>query len=280
MFILGLEHDFRGGRLLDFFRNLSISPTVVFGVDGRVSSDSLTRYTASRYRMNLIMGRQLSPAEVAVVLGHRMIYDKFLETDSEWAMVLEDDSFPTENFDLTSVDLVSVSSPLIVDLSGIEGLISNYDVFPTLILRPENLSSSEHDFIVYYTLGNTFGTWAYLINRKAAALAVQNLDLIDSTADWPYSWRSRVQFARPEKSQFSVRLEGSLVEEARTTEIEIAENGRPRRNQSTIFNRLKTLFGLVGVSSLIASARGARFHQHYIEKVMIPFILRRIHSND
>lgn len=265
---------------MEFFRDLSIAPTVVFGVDGRVSSNNLTSYTASRNRMNLIMGRQVSPAEVAVVLGHRMIYDKFLETGSEWAMVLEDDSFPTENFDLTSVDLVSVSSPVIVDLSGIEGLISNYDVFPTLILRPQNLSCSGRDFIVYYTLGNTFGTWAYLINRKAAELAVQNLDLIDSTADWPYSWRSRVQFARPEKAQFSVRLEGSLVEEARITAIEMVGNGRPPRLHFTILNRLKTLFGLVGVLSLIASVRGARFRQHYIEKVMIPFILRRIHRND
>ena len=278
IFILGLEHEFRGSLLLEYFKSESIHPTVVFGIDGRVSSNEVNRYKASERRMNLLMGRLMTSAEVAVALSHRLIYQKFLETSSEWALVLEDDSYPTESFDLSIFDLVDVSEPLIVNLSGVENLVHNYDVFPCLILRPQNLSSSENKLIVYHTLGNTFGCWAYLINRKAAEIAVQNFDLIDSTVDWPYLWRSKVRFARPEKTYFSVNLEGSLVDEGRSRELESGISALPSWSESRFLQRLKTLFGLLGVVSLIARIRGEGFRQHYLEKVFIPFMIRRINT--
>jgi hypothetical protein len=220
----------------------------------------------------------MTSAEVAVALSHRLVYEKFLETSSEWALVLEDDSYPTDAFDMSIFDLVDVSEPLIVNLSGVQNLVQNYDVFPCLILRPQNLSSSKNDFIVYHTLGNTFGIWSYLINRKAAEIAVQNFDLIDSTADWPYSWRSKVRFARPERCYFSVNLEGSLVDEGRSRELELGMRALPPWRESRFLQRLKTLFGLLGLLSLIARIRGECFRQHYLETVFIPFMIRRINS--
>jgi hypothetical protein len=175
---------------------------------------------------------------------------------------------------------MDASRPMIVDLAGVERLVLNYEVFPCLILHPQNLSISKEDFIVYFTLGNTFGTWAYLINRKAAAIALQNNGLVDSTADWPYSWRQKVFFARPEKSQFSVRLEGSLVEEVRTNEIDKMRRKSPLTSRHKFVNRIQTLLGLVGILSFLARVRGVRFRQHYLEEILIPFLVRRIHGND
>ena len=276
IYILGLESEFRGTRLVNYFQSISILPKVVFGIDGRVNSGELKKYSASKSRMKLIMDRHLTSAEVAVALGHRLIYKKFLESGSEWAIILEDDSFPTENFNLDKIPLMNVTSPLIVDLSGIESLVQNYESFPCLILGAQNLSSSERDFIVYQTLGNTFGCWAYLINRKAAEIAIDNFDLVDSAVDWPHSWRDKIHFARPEKCQFSVDLEGSLVDEGRAQELAAGGTFVKILGKSKHLMRFRTLFGLLGVLSLIARFRGLGFRQHYKEKVLIPFLLRRI----
>jgi GR25 family glycosyltransferase involved in LPS biosynthesis len=275
VFILGLEDGFRGGPLLDYFKDLSIVPTVVFGIDGRVSSSELTSYKASRNRMSLIMNRQLAPAEVAIVLGHRLIYEKFLETSSEWAIVLEEDSLPTQNFDLSSIELINLSEPTIVNMAGIESLVRDCDVFPCLMLQPENISSSDEEFIVYYTLGNTFGAWAYLVNRRAAEVAIENFNSVDSTADWPYSWRTKVRFARPEKCFFSVSLDGSKADEGRKSELELTRKSIRLWCGSRSLQRFRTLLGILGVLSFAARVRGEDFRQHYLEKVAIPFLLRR-----
>jgi hypothetical protein len=198
-----------------------------------------------------------------------------LETSSEWAIVLEEDSLPTQNFDLSSIELINLSEPTIVNMAGIESLVRDCDVFPCLMLQPENISSSDEEFIVYYTLGNTFGAWAYLVNRRAAEVAIENFNSVDSTADWPYSWRTKVRFARPEKCFFSVSLDGSKADEGRKSELELTRKSIRLWCGSRSLQRFRTLLGILGVLSFAARVRGEDFRQHYLEKVAIPFLLRR-----
>jgi hypothetical protein len=222
----------------------------------------------------------MSNTEIAAVLGHRLIYEKFLKTGDEWALVLEDDSFPTKNFDLNSFNLKSLSIPLIVNLSGIDQLIKEFGDLPCLLLSSQNLSSSESEFYVYRTLGNTFGTWAYLINREAAKIATRNFKSVDSPADWPQAWRNKVSFARPERSLFTVSLEGSIIDQDRsiTTNFKVPSYSILKENRSIL--RIEKLLTFLGLQSGLAYLRGISFKQHYKEKVVIPFLLRRVSSID
>ena len=280
VYILGLLNEFRGKRLIDFFNAIGVEPQLVFGIDGRINSDLIALKSASKKRIRHLVGRDMANTEIANVLGHRLIYEEFLKTENEWALVLEDDSFPTENFDLNKFDLKSLSIPSIVNLSGIDQLIKEFGELPCLLLGTHNISNSESEFYVYRTLGNTFGTWAYLINREAAKIAIHNFKSVDSTADWPHAWRNKVSFSRPEKSLFTVSLEGSIIDQDRS----IATNFRLPRSfilkKNRFIKQAETLSAILGFFSGIAYLRGISFKQHYKEKVVIPFLLRKVSSID
>ena len=280
VYILGLPNQFRGERLIDYFNNIGVEPQLVFGIDGRINSDLIDQKSAPKKRIRYLVGRDMAKTEIANVLGHRLIYEEFLKTENEWALVLEDDSFPTKNFDLSSFNLKSLSIPLIVNLSGIDQLIKEFGDLPCLLLSSQNISSSENEFYVYRTLGNTFGTWAYLINREAAKIATHNFKSVDSTADWPHAWRNKVSFARPERSLFTVSLEGSIIDQDRSvaTNFKVPSTSILKKNRT--IKRTEKLLTFLGLLSCLACLRGVSFKQHYKEKVVIPFLLRRVSSID
>jgi GR25 family glycosyltransferase involved in LPS biosynthesis len=280
VYILGLPNEFRGERLIDFFNNIGIEPQLVFGIDGRINSDLIAKKSASKKRIQYLHGRNLANTEIATALGHRLIYEEFLKAENEWALVLEDDSFPTNNFDLNKFDLKKFSTPLIVNLSGIDQLIKDFDKLPCLLLSSQNISNSESEFYVYRTLGNTFGAYAYLINREAAKIATHSDEKVDGSADWPYVWRNKVSFARPERSLFTVSLENSIADETRSREIIFSPSGTSILTKNRFIKLTKTLLGVLGLFSCLAYLRGLGFKQDYKEKVLIPFLLRRVSSID
>ena len=276
VFILGLENAFRGSHLIDYFTRNDVVTKVVYGIDGRVPTSELTQLMASDSRIKQITGRKLNSAEVATVLGHRKVYQEFLATKSAWALVLEDDAIPNENMNLDFLQVRDISTPVIVDLSGMERLVESYTKFPCLIMDAQDISQSDRRFIVYRTIGITFGAWAYLINRSAAEIAVNNFTLVDSNSDWPYTWRNKITFARPEKCLFSVRLEGSLTEKGRSETLNSTIPASCKLRQNLFIRRTNTFLGLVSIKSIIASFQGLGFAQHYKEQVLLPFLLRRI----
>ena len=280
VYILGISNQFRGDRLIEFFNKVGVEPRVVFGIDGRINSELIAQKSASKKRITYLMEREMVNSEIATVLGHRLIYEEFLKTENEWALVLEDDSFPTKNFDYNSFSFKPLSIPLIVNLSGIDQLIKEFGGLPCLLLDSKNISNLESEFYVYRTLGNTFGAWAYLINRKAAIIATNNFKSVDSTADWPHAWRDKVSFARPERSLFTVSLEGSINDETRPMAaiFRVPTWSIFKKNRFT--KRTETLLALLGLFSCLAYLRGFSFKQHYKEKALIPFLLRRVKSID
>jgi hypothetical protein len=276
-YILGLSNQFRGEHLIDFLHKTGLKPQIVFGIDGRINSDLIAKNSAPKKRIKYLVGRDMVNTEIANVLGHRLIYKEFLRSGEEWGLVLEDDSFPTKEFNLAVFNLKTLSFPMIINLSGIDRLMKEFSHLPCLLLDSMNISNSEKDLIVYRTLGHTFGTWAYLINRKAAEIATQNYKWVDSTADWPHAWRDKVTFARPERSLFTVSLEGSIIDESRSGHA-IVEKHRSSILKCRIFKRLNTPLAFLGVFSAGAYLRGVSFRQHYKERVVIPFLLRRVSS--
>jgi len=279
-YILGLEKGFRGNNLVDYFVRVGMQPEIVFGVDARISKEYLIEKMANSKKIKRIMGRELSTAEAAVVLGHRMVYERFLQTSDEWALVLEDDSLPNLNFELKDIAFSGFSSPMIVHLGGIENLFKFYGTTKCLSINIINLSSTKKNFFAHRILGNIFGTYAYLINRRAAEIAIRSFDSVDSTADWPYAWRSKVNFYLPEKCFFDVSLEGSLVQEGRDEHVRLASERPNLKRKYKIALQLNTILGLLGIMSIHRIFQGLSFKQSYKEEYLYPFLLRRGHSGE
>ena len=276
VFVLGIEQSFRGDALVSHLGQKGLETEISYGVDGRTLTHSQLSSMYSSKRAIRIMERELTPMEVGCALGHRIIYEKFLKTDAEWALVLEEDSFPTSDFNLDQISLRKLDKPQIVNLQGIARILRQYEKFPHLIYDASDLSDNNMNFTTYSVKGNMQGAFAYLINRSAAQIAVASYNLIDSVADWPYAWRNKVQFSITEKSQFGVNLDGSLIASGRSQKLAEAYLGSQRFTSVKLVNQMKTFFGLIGFSSAIRFAQGFDFRQDYIERFALPFLIRRI----
>lgn len=276
VFVLGLEQSFRGDALVSHLRQKGLDTQIVFGVDGRTLTHSQLSKIYSNKRAIRIMERELTSMEIGCAIGHRMIYENFLRTGAEWALVLEEDSFPTRDFNLDQISLRNFKNPHVVNLQGVARVVSQYEKFPHLIYDVLDLSESNTCFITYSVKGNMQGAFAYLINRSAALVAMASYELVDSVADWPYAWRNKVQFSITEKSQFGVNLEESLIEAGRSQKLIEAELGAKRFASGRLMNQVRTIFGLIGFFSAIRFAQGFSFRQDYFERFALPFLIRRI----
>ena len=278
VYILGLEDGFRGTELRNFLVKSQFDTKIVFGIQGNdLPADALTS-VYSRRRSARIMKRELTLEEVACVIGHRRVYQEFAQTGEEWALILEEDSVPAADFLLDEVQLKNLSEPMIVCLQGIASLLSQFSQFPYLVHGVTELSANDKSLSVYSVKGNIQGAYAYLMNRQAALIALNSYSMIDSAADWPYAWRSKIAFHLTDQAQFGVRLEGSLIDQGRAEKLRLAEFQTKNRGNVTFVNRFTTLFGLIGFSSIISLVRGYGFSQDYRERFVVPFLIRRFQN--
>ena len=113
---------------------------------------------ARRYR------RSVLPGEIGCVLSHRACYKRMLESDQEFALILEDDArfvegVFTEDFSESVMDFMKDDKPLVLLLhADFESIGKKSPFYGNFYLYP-----------VYSAL---FAT-AYLINKKAANLLLQ-----------------------------------------------------------------------------------------------------------
>jgi hypothetical protein len=115
-----------------------------------------------------------------------------------------------------------------------------------------------------------------MINRKAAIIAISEKYKIDSTADWPYRWRDKVSFAVTAVPMFIADVSASSIADGREqANCNIDGEGPTFLRKNKQFMQLKTAFGLVGLSSLIACLMGHSFSKHYKEVHLYPFLVRR-----
>jgi glycosyl transferase family 25 len=278
VYVLGLKEAFRGTDLVTYLRDLGFEPETVFGVDARsfTSEEFLSLY--SNWRSIRIMNRELTPMEVACAIGHRNIYEKFAQTNEEWAMILEEDGVPTENFTLDKVSLKFLNEPVVINLQGASRILKQYDEFPHLIYGVNNLSENEIALNVYSVIGNVQGAFAYLMNRQAALIAIDSYKTIDSVADWPYAWRNKVTFALTDQAQFGVNLEGSVIAEGRSKKLAKVESQLKVKRFFLFPNRLRTLIGLFGLPSALRFFQRLGFLQDYQERFLFPFLIRRFRN--
>jgi GR25 family glycosyltransferase involved in LPS biosynthesis len=183
-YILTMENSLRHQDLVSELNKRGISATCV-------NAPEITSVEFRQYRFNFNeratyakLGYNLSDNAISCLLGHRKIYSNFLESRSEWALVLEDDvsiMFESKGFINQIPNIVTDQGPSIVQLF-------------TRGMRFVD-ESSRRDFANFsvFRFKNLPGqTAAYLINRRAAQLALMDQSQT-GPADWP-NWADRVDF--------------------------------------------------------------------------------------
>jgi glycosyl transferase, family 25 len=208
-YILGIPDRYRGQPLEADLSQAGIPFEVVAGVDGtRWTPDELARvYSAPAAQ--IASGRQLAPGEVACTLGHQRMMRSFADTGEPWALLLEDDS--------------RIARPLAPVLDVLDAL----PAAPIVIQLDRRVPAHADPAAAVPYAGGTIwrqprcriGTSGYLMNQAAAdiALAAYAGRRIDSSSDWPFCWRTRVQFWQTEDAvvRHAVDESESLVQLSR-----------------------------------------------------------------
>jgi len=113
-------------------------------------------------------GRQLNPGEKGCVLSHRKCYQTLLDSDQDYALILEDDINIVGNLeclkDINIMGIMSINTPLILFLSG------DYWYF-----------RRKHPILNVYT---AIGAYAYIINRAAAQAIMSITKPFNVSDDW------------------------------------------------------------------------------------------------
>jgi GR25 family glycosyltransferase involved in LPS biosynthesis len=131
---------------------------------------------------SLIVGRDMSLAELGCAYGHHAAYKSFLNSTVDWALILEDDACMITSLNHLLNSVAQLKGPSIISLIDRRGGLEN----------PFGRRSEE--FVPLWLPSQA--TSAYLINREAASIYLKNYfqNGILSPSDWPYPQVRKVAF--------------------------------------------------------------------------------------
>lgn len=187
-------------------RALGLESRFIMGAD-QGDDGILALYSPVR---NLLLARRsMTRGEIAVYEGHRRAWRAFLETESEYALILEDDFYvPDRARFLCAID-DCLSRP------------SGWDIVKFFDFRPKRvrcrLRLGETALVTYKYAAS--GAVAYLISRDAATRLLTRRRIfrpVDEDFSWAWEFGLRIWSTEPNLvEEISHQLGGSHLERAR-----------------------------------------------------------------
>jgi len=175
-------------------------------------------------RSRVLSKKHLTLSEVGCAKSHLTCYEIFLKSESDFALIFEDDA-----------DLINSNVDALWDITEKYILFTNEvsklePIALTYHTESANLITANKDF--YSAVGNASNTMAYLINRLGASeLIVRNAHL-DYVADWPRG--TRIKFHVPVTKLFDHGSKNGSVKS-------LIESGRILYRRGFILNLLQNL---------------------------------------
>lgn len=151
----------------------SLSVEFVEAVDGRIMSSQERENKFDTEKFRLRYTKEVRPGEIGCTLSHQMCYEKLMHSEEKYALILEDDIVVRPNVDSVFPcieELIQTDKPLVILLSG-------WYWFG----ETKKIDTHYHVANVY----DAFLTHAYIINRAAAALLIEQRPFITAD-DWFY----------------------------------------------------------------------------------------------
>jgi GR25 family glycosyltransferase involved in LPS biosynthesis len=238
-YILGVPGRYRGQQLEADLAGRGIGFEVVAGPDPATWTDGQLDRLYSRRAAQIVSRRQLAPAEVACTLGHQDMMRRFVAEGSPWALFLEDDAVIIQGLDPLQPVLDALAArPVVLDL----------DRRRRHVTPPTEVLPYVGGTVARMAIPDV-GTAGYLMSRPAAVLALHayRRRRVDSTADWPFCWRDRVQFWQPDTD---------FVHHPKGTGLSLVGDGRQRsyRESGERSGAKATAVALLRVSGVTAAA--------------------------
>lgn len=157
--------DRRQNVLAELSKHPFMNYEMVEAVDGRIMSQEDVDHLFDCRHFLLRNGREVMPGEIGCTLSHRECYRKLLSSEEEVALILEDD-----------VRFLADEKRVEELIGTITGQMTGKPCVVTLTRHCFYYSWGEHPVGGEYSLcrvREAWGTCAYLINRKAAAVLLR-----------------------------------------------------------------------------------------------------------
>lgn len=180
IWILGVREHYRGLELEAQLKSSGIDFSNYWGVDANGGFD-LEELGSPDFRFaEFAIGRPLTDGEIACAIGHLGIYQEFLHSNFEWALIFEDDAQIIDLKSFFDLNLTHINEPIVISLHDGPGF---------RFKRPSKIAITlSRKFVrMQKLLELPSCAHGYLINRKAVEMinftAARKLLTV---ADWPY----------------------------------------------------------------------------------------------
>lgn len=168
-FVINLDSSIdRWHSIEERLSSLNISVKRLSAVDGRQKSDSeiASILYPMEYEYRYLFPRLLSKAEVGCFLSHRKCWQKLVESDEDWALVMEDDLIISDRAQFYMKDLSWLPSDIKICQ------LSTHEINWRLWIKKETIKLSNNDEIIQ-PMDKAHGTQCYVISREAAVSALK-----------------------------------------------------------------------------------------------------------
>lgn len=223
----------RRAPLIEELERQSVGYSIVEGVDGRHELPSEYEALIDRKMARQRLGRDLTDAECACALSHRLAYQRLIDDDLPEAVILEDDAV-----------IVAQLCDLLKSLGSI-----SYDF---ILLDHESVRTATRpgrkvaDRTQLFRVANIPDlTTAYVIKREAARAVLSDVPKIGFTADWPFDISALRTFALlPRPITHPISKDGSLIASQRAFAKDNAFRTAPKRpyKTSNLSGRIRRAF--------------------------------------
>lgn len=153
----------------------------ISAVDGRALSEDERSNKFDEEKFKYIYRRAVRPGEIGCTLSHQKCYRYLEDNNDNYALILEDDTILKDNIERILEEIVNLlecdQSPRIILLSGWYYYTKKKKLIDRYFLAD-----------IY----DGYGTYAYVVNRKAAELLLEDKPFITAD-DWAYIKRKGVK---------------------------------------------------------------------------------------
>ncbi len=156
--------------------NLNIDATRIAAIDAKTDTLPLDRVAPLGHPAKHFFPRKLTKGEIGCYLSHMLCWEALLNSNEEWAAILEDDALlsPRASFFLMSPKWIPSNIHILQ--------LHTYEKMWRCRTMPKHIPLSDGSAI-YNVIEPSFGTCCYLIDRKAAKEALVLSSLIASPID-------------------------------------------------------------------------------------------------
>ena len=159
---------------------LDISPVFIDAVNGKDLSNSEVSQYCNQKKAKQLFGRELLLGEIGCALSHKKIYQKIVDENIPYAVILEDDAIFDRDFSIVVKNIMA--APLSWELillghykSNLKGLKS-----PISLWHRHRITSK---FLLGRLVDFGFGTHGYMITIEGAKKLIAALDVIYKPID-------------------------------------------------------------------------------------------------